>query len=104
MSTRATFLATLILAMLSLAVGANTALATTIPAADVGTNIGGWLTGLGQDLLIPITGLFGIGALFRRDVGHALLVALIAIIVGIFVYDAPGASSIINSVANTITK
>lgn len=104
MSTRAAFLTTLALAMLSLVIGASSALATTIPSADVGNNVGGWLSGLGKDLLIPIAGLFGIGALFRRDVGHALLIGLIAIIVGIFVYTPSGASNIINSVASTLTK
>ncbi len=104
MSTRVALFTSLMLAMLSLAVGADSAVAATVPTADVGTNVGGWLTWLGKDVLIPMAGLFGIGALFRRDVGHALLVGLIAIIVGIFVYDAPGASNIINSVANTLTK
>jgi hypothetical protein len=48
--------------------------------------------------------LFGISALFRRDLGHALAIALIAIIVGIFVYDAKAAQGIITSVANTLAK
>ena len=81
-----------------------TAIAGTLTTADVGTNLGGWLSGLGQDILIPVAGLFGVGALFRRDVGHALVIAVIAIIIGIFVYDARGAQTIIQSVANTLTK
>lgn len=87
-----------------LACDAGIAAAATPPAADVGGNVQTWLTGLGQDVLIPTAGLFGIAALFRRDVGQALLVALIAIIVGIFVYDAAGAKTVITSVAGQLTK
>jgi predicted lipid-binding transport protein (Tim44 family) len=105
MSTKATLLITAMLAAVALLAGADTALAApAAPLADVGSNLNGWLGGLAKDLLIPIAGLFGIGALFRRDVGHALLIAVIAIVVGIFVYDAPGATQLISGVANTLTK
>ena len=95
---------------LSLAV-TSCAMATTVTTttstdagSDVGINLGGWLSGLGKDVLIPVAGLFGVGALFRRDIGAALVVALIAIIVGVFVYDPAGAQNLIQGVANTLTK
>ena len=95
---RAAGLAALLLATMASSAAAATA------SADVGSNVGSWLTGLGQDVLIPVAGLFGIGALFRRDIGHALVIALIAVIAGVFVYDTKGATQMIHAVANTLTK
>lgn len=94
-----------LLAIVILALTAGPAMAgtTTTGGSDVGTNIGTWLTNLGQDLLIPIAGLLGLAAFFRRDVGHALTIVVIAVIVGIFVYDRGGATSMITTVANTFT-
>jgi hypothetical protein len=92
-----------VLAVLLLAVGAGSASAATFATTDVGQNLGNWLAKLGGYILIPTAGLFGIAALFRRDVGHALTIALIAIVVGIFVYDQAGAQNIISSVAKTLT-
>ncbi len=97
-----------LLAIVVLAFAAGPAMAaagttTTAGSSDVGTNIGTWLTNLGQDLLIPIAGLLGLAAFFRRDVGHALTIVVIAVIVGIFVYDRGGATAMITTVANTFT-
>ena len=104
MSIRAVAVKSAVLSMLVLLTVVSSAMADTVTTADVGTNLNGWLSGLGKDVLIPVTGLFGVAALFRRDIGQALVVAVIAIIVGIFVYDAPGASKIIHDVATTLTK
>ena len=107
MKMRKTVLVAAVVSVLILLTCAEVAFAQAKPPAgapDVGTNLKGWLSGLGQDVLIPITGLFGIGALFRRDIGAALLVAMIAIIVGVFVYDPSGAANVISGVANTLTK
>jgi hypothetical protein len=82
---------------------AGTAAASTLAEGDVGANLGSLLSGLAQDLLLPTAGLFGLAAFFRRDIGHAVTILVIACIVGIFVYDAPGATSLITTVANAIT-
>jgi hypothetical protein len=96
-----------LLAIVVLAFAAGPAMAaagtTTAGSSDVGSNIGTWLTNLGQDLLIPIAGLLGLAAFFRRDVGHAITIVVIAVIVGIFVYDRGGATAMITTVANTFT-
>jgi hypothetical protein len=96
-----------LLAIVVLAFAAAPAMAagatTTAGSSDVGSNIGTWLTNLGQDLLIPIAGLLGLAAFFRRDVGHAITIVVIAMIVGIFVYDRGGATAMITTVANTFT-
>lgn len=78
---------------------ANAFAATTNP----GSNIGGWLTGLAKGLLIPIAGIFGLGAFARRDVGAAVTIFVLALIIGIFVYDQNGASNLISSVTCTFT-
>lgn len=90
-------------AVLALAVGPGSAAAATVSTADVGSNIGTWLSNLGGDLLIPIAGVFGLAAFFRRDVGHAVTIVVIAVIVGIFIYYPSGAESMIKSVASTFT-
>jgi hypothetical protein len=92
-----------LLAVLLLGSGAGSALAATVPAADVGTHLGTLLTGLGKSILIPAAGLFGLAAFVKRDVGHAVTIVVIASIVGIFIYDQAGAKSLIDSIASGIT-
>lgn len=92
-----------LVALLLLASSAGNAAAATMASSDVGSNIGTWLTNLGGDLLIPIAGLFGLAAFFRRDVGHAVVIVVIACIVGIFIYDRTGAVAMITNIANTFT-
>jgi type IV secretory pathway VirB2 component (pilin) len=104
MRTRTILLTSSALAVAMLLAGPVTALAASFPAADVGQNIGSLLTGWGKFILIPSAGLFGIAALFRRDVGHALTIFVIVVIVGVFVYDQSGAQSIINSITNALVK
>lgn len=84
-------------------IGTGTAMAGSGGSTDVGHNIGSWLGNLGQDLLIPIAGVLGLAAFVRRDVGHAITILVIAVIVGIFVYDKGGAENLISSIASTAT-
>lgn len=72
-------------------------------AGDPGSNIGHWITGLAKGLLIPIAGIFGLGAFARRDVGAAVTIFVLALIVGIFVYDGPGAATMIGKITKTFT-
>lgn len=92
-----------LLAVVMLGLGAGSAMAATVASTNVGSNIGTWLASLGGALLIPIAGLFGLAAFFKRDVGHAITIVVIAAIVGIFIYDKSGAVNMITGIANTFT-
>lgn len=95
-----------LLAILVLALAAGPAMAgttTTTGGSDIGSNLGTWLSSLGRDLLIPIAGVLGLAAFAKRDVGHAVTIVVIALIVGMFVYAPGGATGMIQTVANTLT-
>jgi hypothetical protein len=53
-------------------------------------------------IIIPIAALVALPALFRRDVGHALVVLVIVVVVGAFAFDPTGVQSFVTGVANTI--
>lgn len=92
-----------LLAVLSLTLGATSAMASSDAGTPVGSNIGNLLTTLAQDLLLPIAGLAGLAAFLRRDVGHAVTIFVIAAIVGVFVYGGTDAVSLLKGIANEIT-
>jgi hypothetical protein len=46
----------------------------------------------------------GLGAVFKRDVGHAMILVVIALIVGLFVYDPAGAQSAIRTIVKQIAR
>jgi hypothetical protein len=91
------------LAVLLLAVTANGAMAATIHAADVGSNLGNTFGGWAKAILAPTVGLMGLAALFKRDVGHAVTLSVIAVIVGLFAYDPGGAQSAIHTIVKNLT-
>jgi type IV secretory pathway VirB2 component (pilin) len=91
------------MALMILLVGADSAFAASMPVADVGANLKSLIGGLAKNLVIPVAALMGISALLRRDIGHAMTIAVITIVIGIFAYD-PNASHAITSIANEITK
>jgi hypothetical protein len=53
-------------------------------------------------IIIPIAALVALPALFRRDVGHALVVLVIVVVVGAFAFDPGGVQTFVTGVANTI--
>jgi hypothetical protein len=92
------------LAVLLLAVSADGAMAAPIHSADVFGKLSGQLGTWAGEILAPTVGLMGVAALFKRDVGHAVTLAVIAVIVGIFAYDPTGAQHAINTIVTNITS
>ena len=69
---------------------------------DAAQNLANQLLHWAGLVIIPIAALVALPALFRRDVGHALVVLIIVIVVGAFAFNPGGVQTFVTSVANTI--
>jgi hypothetical protein len=71
-------------------------------STDAAQALGDQLLNWAKLVIIPIAALVAIPALFRRDVGHALVVLVIVVIVGAFAFDSAGVQTFVTGVANSI--
>jgi hypothetical protein len=55
-------------------------------ASDIGKNVGGEVTSWAKGLLLGTAALVGLPALLRRDIGQGVVIVLIVVLVGGFVY------------------
>ena len=69
---------------------------------DAAQNLANQLLHWAGLVIIPIAALVALPALFRRDVGHALVVLIIVIVVGAFAFNPGGVQTFVTGVANSI--
>jgi hypothetical protein len=71
-------------------------------ASDIGKNVGGEVTSWAKGLLLGTAALVGLPALFRRDVGQGVVILLIVVIVGGFVYAGGQVQDTVQSMWKTV--
>ena len=59
---------------------------TSNPGGDISTNVGDWIKSWGQAILLGVAALVGIPALARRDLGQGMVIVLLTILIGGFIY------------------
>ncbi|MBS1861707.1 MAG: hypothetical protein JSS68_08335 [Actinobacteria bacterium] len=73
-----------------------------LPSADVAGNLAEQLLDWAKLVIIPTAAIMALPALFRRDVGHALITLVIVLIVGMFAFDSHGVQSLVEEVAKKV--
>jgi hypothetical protein len=86
--------ATLLLAGCALALGAEAALA---EPADFGRNLGEQAKGLAVALFLAVAGLVALPVLGRRDVNGGVVLALLVLVLGGFVFAQGSVKQVITS-------
>jgi len=90
----ASFAALLLCASGAAAAGSN--------GSEVAGNLAQTLLTWAKVIIIPTAAVMALPALFRRDIGHALLTLVIVLVVGMFAFDSPGIQSLVVEVGNTV--
>jgi len=76
--------------------------AAAVPGADVAGNLSTQLLNWAKVIIIPTAAIMALPALFRRDVGHALVTLVIVLLVGMFAFDSHGVQSLVEEVAKKV--
>lgn len=78
-----------------------------VPAAegggkDVASSLSSQLLHWATLIIIPTAAIMALPALFKRDIGHALVTLVIVLIVGAFAFDPGGVQNLVESLAGKI--
>ncbi len=73
-----------------------------VPGADIGNNLSGQLLTWAKVIIIPTGAIMAVPALFKRDVGHALVTFLLVLIVGTLAYDPNGVKNVVQEFAKKV--
>jgi uncharacterized membrane protein YfcA len=76
--------------------------AAAVPGADVAGNLSGQLLNWAKLIIIPTAAIMALPALFRRDIGHALVTLAIVLVVGAFAFDSHGVQSFVEEIAKKV--
>jgi hypothetical protein len=76
--------------------------AAAVPNADVASNLSGQLLDWAKLIIIPTAALMALPALFRRDIGEALVVLVLVLIVGMFAFASTGVQHFIQEIAKNV--
>lgn len=71
-------------------------------ASDIGKNVGGEVTSWARGLLLGTAALVGLPALLRRDIGQGVVIVLIVVLVGGFVYAGGQVQDTIQTMWKTV--
>jgi hypothetical protein len=71
-------------------------------ASDIGKNVGGEVTSWAKGLLLGTAALVGLPALLRRDIGQGVVIVLIVVLVGGFVYAGGQVQDTIQTMWKTV--
>lgn len=85
-------------AMLLCASGAAAA----VPGADIASNLAKELSSWAKVIIVPTAALMALPALFKRDIGHALVTLVIVVLVGMFAFDAGGVEHFVTQLSDTV--
>jgi hypothetical protein len=80
----------------------SAAAAVPIAGTDVASNLSGQLLHWASLIIIPTAAIMALPALFKRDVGHALITLVIVVIVGMFAFEPRGVQSFVEEVAKKV--
>jgi hypothetical protein len=69
---------------------------------DVASSLSSQLLHWASLIIIPTAAIMALPALFKRDIGHALVTLVIVLIVGAFAFDPGGVQNLVESLANKI--
>ena len=72
-------------------------------SSDIGKNVGKEITTWATALILGVAALVGIPALAKRDVGQAMSLGLVLMIVGMFAFAPSETKTIIKGVASAIS-
>lgn len=89
-----------LVAVLALGMATEPALAASPLAKNLGGEVKDWAT----YLVIAVAGLVGIPALFKRDVGQAVTILVVVIIVGGFAYSPGQVKHVINGMWSSLSQ
>jgi cobalamin synthase len=70
--------------------------------SDVGQNLGDEVKAWGTALLLGVAALVGLPALAKREVNQALVIALIVVVLGGFIFAGDTVKSVIDSLWNVL--
>jgi hypothetical protein len=73
-----------------------------LAATDIGKNVGDEIGSWAKGLLLGVAALVGLPALFRRDVGQGVVILLIVVLIGGFVYAGGPVQSTIKTMWQTV--
>lgn len=80
--------------------------ASSAAAAGGGSNVAGnlatQLLNWAKVIIIPTAAIMALPALFRRDIGHALVTLVIVLLVGMFAFDSEGVQNLVVSIAGKV--
>jgi O-antigen/teichoic acid export membrane protein len=68
----------------------------------VASNLSGQLLHWASLIIIPTAAIMALPALFKRDVGHALVTLVIVVIVGMFAFDPHGVQNLVEAIAKKV--
>lgn len=74
------------------------------PGSKIGDNIGKMLEGLAQPVYLGVVAVMAIGLLSVRKIASAAVFFIVALGVGILVFDSAGFASLVKSVGDAITR
>lgn len=76
--------------------------AAALPRAEVASNLSTQLLHWAALIIIPTAAIMALPALFKRDIGHALVTLVIVLIVGTFAFDSHGVQSFVEEISKKI--
>ena len=71
---------------------------------DIGQNLGREVQSWGSALLLGVAALVGLPALAKRDLGQSMVVAMITIVLGGFIFAGDTVKTMIDSIWSTIGR
>jgi hypothetical protein len=73
-----------------------------VPGAEIGTNVSSQMLTWAKVIIIPTAAIMAIPALFKRDVGHALVTFVLVLIVGTLAFDPNGVKRVVEEFAKKV--
>lgn len=71
---------------------------------DIGQNLGREVQSWGSALLLGVAALVGLPALAKRDLGQSMVVAMITIVLGGFIFAGDTVKTMIDSIWSTVGR
>lgn len=71
---------------------------------DIGKNLGREVQSWGSALLLGVAALVGLPALAKRDLGQSMVVAMITIVLGGFIFAGDTVKTMIDSIWSTVGR
>jgi hypothetical protein len=73
-----------------------------VPGADIGNNLASEVLTWAKVIIIPTGAIMAVPALFKRDVGHAVVTFGLVMVVGTLAYDPGGVKGMVEEVSKKV--